>query len=374
MRVRSLSLEQFRNYDSLTLDIEKGSVHVLLGENGAGKTNILEALSILSLTKSCLGTEEADLLRWGTEYYRVRADVVSDAGEELTLEVVSQIAPRKQKACFVRDVRTPVSEMVGLLPVVLFLPRDLELFTGQPAERRRFLDQMLCQVSPLYLQHLATYQKILKQRNSLLRHIREGNARPSDLEVWNTTLAETGASVTVQRLELMEVLQCSLPKELEALSEAWEDVELCYLRKGESHTQEECSRELLQLLQHYQERDILLSSTTVGPHRDDWELSVEGRNITTFASRGQQRTAVLALQFLEVSFLELRRNEKPIILLDDVFSELDDRHQCALLESFDAHQVLITTTHLPTTLHDAHVWEVRDGVVERSRDTQAMSV
>lgn len=363
MRVKNLHLQQFRNYHDATIDFGGADVHVLLGENGAGKTNILESISVLSLTKSCLGVEEPTVMEWGTEYYRVSASVAGDAGEEYSLEVVSQSAPRKQKACFVNDVRVPVSDMVGRLPIVLFLPRDLELFTGQPGERRRFIDQLLCQVSPQYLEAISQYQKILKQRNSLLRKIAEGVARRPDLAVWNTALAEKGALITVQRLELMEVLQCTFLQELHALGEHWTDARLEYLRKGTERSLEACQAELIALLSHYEERDVILCSTTVGPHRDDWQVTVEGRELTTFASRGQQRTAVLALYFLQVSFLEIRRNEKPLILLDDVFSELDDKHQCALLESFDGHQVLISTTHLPSTVEHAKVWHVAKGIL-----------
>jgi len=366
MKIQSLSLEQFRSYGSQTIDVPQDRVTIFLGDNGAGKTNIIEAISVLSLTKSIQGIEEQDLVQWGTQYYRVRGSIVSGKGEEKQLEVVSQLEPRKQKACFINDVRTSIGDMVGVLPTVVFLPQDLHLFTGAPAERRTFIDQLLCQVSPSYLQLLMEYKKVLKQRNSLLKAIAEHRSSQTGMEIWDRQVAEKGAKITLQRLEMMEVLQCTLEQELHTLGEKWSDVQLVYERKGKERELSAMESELMDLLDHYRSRDIILQSTTVGPHREDWRIDVEGRSLPTFASRGQQRTAVLALLFLKVSYLELRRQEKPVVLLDDVFSELDDSHQSALLSSFDDLQIIITTTHIPESLHGATVFPVRSGMIEES--------
>lgn len=363
MRLLSLSLEQFRSYSQHSIDFSGGSVSIFVGPNGAGKTNVIEAISVLSLTKSCQGLEEQDLIQWEKEYYRVQCHCQNDQGDEKTLEVTSQIAPRKQKGCFVNDVRTPLGDMVGTIPTVLFLPQDLQLFSGPPANRRAFIDQLLCQVSPQYLKVMADYKKVLKQRNSLLKRIAEGSSSQDDLAIWDAEVAQKGASITLRRLEMIEVLECTLTEELRALGEHWNDVHLVYDRKGAARTIETAEQELKDLLEHYRSRDIILQSTTVGPHREDWHIEVDGRSLPTFASRGQQRTAVLALLFLKVSYVELRRQEKPVILLDDVFSELDDAHQSALLSSFDDHQVIITTTHIPESLHGASVFTVADGKI-----------
>jgi len=367
MRLISLSVEQFRSYPELKLDFaSEKDVHLLVGPNAAGKTNILESISLLSLTKSCQGADEADLIHWGKEFYRVRAEIKHDDGTEGTLEVASQLAPRKKKACFRNDVQVSVGEMVGALPVVLFLPQDLDLFSGPPAARRQFIDQLLCQVSPEYLMTLMQYQKIIKQRNKLLKSIAERRAKSDDLTLWDQQVAEYGSSITVKRLELVEMLQCTLIEELKELGEDWPDAKIVYERKGEKTALAEVKKEITDLLEHYRERDIILQSTTVGPHREDWRIDVDGRSLPTFASRGQQRTAVLALLFLEVSYLELQSNEKPMILLDDVFSELDDAHQSALLKCLKGHQVIITTTHIPEELHDANVLNVEKGKVAAS--------
>ena len=152
-------------------------------------------------------------------------------------------------------------------------------------------------------------------------------------------------------------------QEFNTLGEEWSSAELKYKRKGNARTEDDLACELRDLLEHYQGRDIILQSTTVGPHRDDWCIEAEGRELTTFASRGQQRAAVLALIFLKVSFLEIRRGEKPVVLLDDVFSELDDNHQRALLKCFDDYQVIISATHVPSGLEGAEVWKLKSGVI-----------
>lgn len=364
MRIQRLQLEQFRSYRKLDWELPEESVHLLLGKNGAGKTNVLEALGVLSEGESFLGRDEEELMTWGENYYRVRAEARSDAGDEITLEAVSEHNPRVRRAFFLRDVRVSAKEYLGTFPTVIFLPQDLDLFTGPPAHRRRLLDRALQQVSPQYRTGLDTYQKTLKQRAALLRQIAQGTGRREDLALWNGVLAKEGARITLRRLELLEVLQCTLAEELQRLGEVWKEPAFAYKRTGELRTETEIEQEILRELAHMEERDVLLQATSVGPHRDDWGMVAGARDLPSFASRGQQRTAVLALLFLLGSYLELQRGEKPVILLDDVFSELDASHQRALLTAFGGHQVFITATHSPAGLENACVWQVEQGSVE----------
>lgn len=364
MRVRSFTLQQFRSYATLDFACGAEDVSVLQGPNAAGKTNLLEALSILSSGRSFLGAEEDDLITWGHDYYRLRAHLLSDAREEQTIEIVSQRLPRRARVGFVNDVRLPISRLTGVLPAVSFLPQDLELFTGSPARRRDLLNDLLVQVSPEFAASFVSYQKFLKQRNALLRRIREGTGRAQDLAVWEEGLAREGAVITLSHLELLKVLQCTLEEELRALGESWQEVALTYDRHGQATTREGIQTELQQDFLHFRERDLLIGSTTIGPHRHDWRINADGRSLATFASRGQQRTAVLALLFLQVSYMEVRRGEKPLILLDDVFSELDQIHQERLMTSLKGHQVFLTTTHAVPGISSATVWEVGEGMVK----------
>lgn len=374
MRLTSLMLEQFRSYGRAELVLSDADVHFFVGPNGSGKTNILESISVLALSKSFLGVDEDDIRQWGTDFYRVRAEILRDDGEATNVEVVSQVAPRRQKACFVNDVRNPVTDFVGHVPMVAFLPQDLSLFTGPPAERRRFLDQILCQVSPEYFVAVLEYQKLLRQRNALLKQrSASGVASLSELlRPWDEQLAERAATITLLRLELTETFGLTLRDEIRSLGEAWENIALSYSRTGTSRELPTLRAEILAALTNSAERDVLLQSTGVGPHRDDWQLTVDGHALPSFASRGQQRVAVLALLFLEASYLEVRRGERPLILLDDIFSELDAHHRSRVMESFRGHQVFLTGTEVPTDTEAGAreamgmaLWYVQRGVVSQ---------
>ena len=363
MRLRSLHLDHFRNYQKLEIAFGGSDLHLFVGSNGSGKTNLLEALALLSQLESCRGVEEDALRQWGAEFYRVRARVVSNLSEEAILEITSQVAPRRAKACFLNDVRVPAAGLVGRFPTVLFLPQDLALFTGPPADRRRFLDLILCQVSEQYYRSLIQYQKTLKQRSALLRRIAEGSADTAELPPWNTALAELGSVITISRRELMSFFELALGAELQSLGESFVETVLVYAASGKGTTLEALTEEFCVLLREAQPKDIAMQSTSIGPHRDEWEVITDGHPLSTSGSRGQQRVAVLALLLLQASFLEVRKGEKPVILLDDIFSELDAKHQQKVLESLTDHQVLMTATQIPTGLRDAAVWDVHEGTV-----------
>lgn len=367
MRFRDLRLTNFRSYAEAAVSFpdEPGCV-AFLGPNGAGKTNLIEALSILSLTRSCRGNDEAELVRWGQPFYRLKADTRADDGVVRTVEAVCEFEPRKRKALFVNDIKTAASDFVGIVPTVTFLPQDLLLFSGPPAERRRFLDQLLSQVSPEYLAALSQYQQVLQQRNALLKTLANTGGDRTVLDVWDREVAKFGSIVTLRRLELIETLTLSFGEELSRLGETWNDVRLRYDRKTTARDAAALEEETVVLLKRNRDRDILLQGTLAGPHREDWQVSVEGRDIPAFASRGQERTAVLALLFLQVSYLQLTRGEMPVLLLDDACSELDDRHQRLLLDGFPGAQVFLTATRLPDQARPLVTFEVTPGSVAAS--------
>lgn len=369
MRILSLTLEHFRNYAAQAVQMGESDIQLFVGRNGSGKTNLIEALSLLSVTRSCRGKDDTDMVQWEQPFYRICAEVISDAGERHRLEAVCEVQPRKRKAFFINDVRMQASGMVGFLPTVTFLPEDLLLFSGAPAERRRFLDQLLSQLSPEYLSDLSQYQKTLQQRNALLKRIAHGEDQSDSLTLWDSSLAELGSRITLSRLELMETINLSFAEEMANLGERWEDVRLVYERKTQARARVELMKELEALFALHRERDVVLQTTSVGPHREDWQVERAGRSLPSFASRGQERLAVLALLLLEVSYLELRRGEKPVIMLDDAFSELDDDHQCSLLEAFKGYQVLMTSTRIPPNAGDATVFPVEQGRVLLPDDT-----
>lgn len=370
MRLHSLSIAQFRNHDATVLDL-KGKSHLFVGPNGSGKTNILDAICILSLTQSALGLGEEDLVQWEKQFYRVRAEAQSDSGDVQTLEVVCQQEPKREKAAFKNDVRVSLRSLVGQIPTVVFLPSDLDLFTGSPANRRSFLDTLLCQVSGEYLAALSTFQKALKQRGSLLRNIADGYAQPDDLQPWDDQLAESGAVITQMRLELIQTWNMAILSEVQALGESWEEACIVYERSTNARLIPDLAEEFRRQHLANRDRDILIGSTTVGPHRDDWHVLIDGHALESSGSRGQQRTALLALLFLQAGYLELRKGERPVILLDDVYSELDTAHQKRVLSAFANHQVILTGTHVPEGLpDDLTIWEVQNGTVMKMGSAQ----
>lgn len=371
MHLRALRLEDFRSYAKAELAFGGDGCHLFLGPNGSGKTNLLEAVGLLSLTRSFRGREDDDLVRWGQPFFRVVGEAQGDDGERVTIEVTSVLEPRRKKAFFRNDVRTPLASIVGILPTVAFLPQDLELFSGPPAERRRFLDALLSQVSPEYIVLLGEYQKLLQQRNALLRRIVQGEQPRDALFLWDRQIAARGSRISLARLELIETLNCTIASELESLGESWPDALLRYERRTAAREQAALEQEMTMLLTQSQERDLILQATTVGPHREDWQMLLRDRPLPAFASRGQERTAVLALLFLEVSYLELRRGERPVILLDDVFSELDDAHQERLMQTLRQNQVFLTATRLPPDPAGIQAWDIALGHAKQRRGVAA---
>lgn len=367
MRLTSLTLHNVRNYASLQLDLGESMRHLFVGLNGAGKTNILEAISYLSLSRSCRGAENAEVAMWDANDLRIRGDALCDDGSSINLECVCTLSPRQVKALFINDVRRQAADFVGTLPSTVFLPQDMPLLTGAPAERRRFLDQLLCQVSPEYLQALSQYQKMLGQRNTLLRRIVDGDQPREMLQLWNEQIAPFAAKITILRLELFETLNLTFEQELQALKQPWEQSSLRYQRKTTEREERVLVQEFLELFDQYVERDLAMKSTSVGPHRDDWVVMVNDKPLGAVASRGQQRLVLLSILLLVVSFLELKRGEKPIILLDDAFSELDSPHQDILIDTLRDYQVFLTAAHLPGNTSSLAVWQVDNGTVERVR-------
>lgn len=359
MRLHSLSLSSFRSYQKLDLAFGDSSRQLLLGLNGSGKTNIIEAIALLSRGRSCLRADFDDMLRYEDMFFKVRADTEEDDGTRATLECVFQTSPRRASATFVNDVRTPLLSFIGKLPTIVFLPQDLDLFTGPPAGRRNFADLLLSQLRPTYAESRMEYERVLKQRSALLRRIAEGSAKESELDLWDERLLGAAEPILKHRSDLLSAISDALLSELQKLGETWQAGSIDIVPSAEGP--------LADALKKYRSRDIILQSTTVGPHRDDWRVRTDGHDIAHTASRGQQRATLLALLFVSAELFQSVRNEKPVILLDDVLSELDLHHQSALLKHLQGHQVFITSTHTVDHADGITVWKVAAGSVTESK-------
>ena len=354
MLVESLQLRQFRNYDSLDLKFPEG-ITVLIGPNAQGKTNIVEAIYYASLAKSHRTSKDAELIRWHSQQGAVRVKF-SRLGVGNVIDLKFSRVKRRQMLLNSHGV-TPKS-LVGSLTTVLFSPEDLYLVKGAPQLRRAFLDTEISQTSPAYYREMVKYNRLISQRNNLLKKIREGQAGREMLELWDVQLADSAAKLTAKRLEAVGRLAMLSRLMQRRISGALENLEVSYDlhaptgEKGPSVPSEAAlvTEGLIpwynEMLGKRRELDIIRGVTSVGPHRDDLRLSVNGVDLRTYGSQGQQRTGALALKLSELEFIRGETGAYPVLLLDDVMSELDPsrRKELLLFLQREKIQTIITAT------------------------------
>lgn len=348
MQITELTLRSYRSYETLHLAFDPG-VQIFLGANAQGKTNIIEALYYAAFGRSHRTSSDAELIRVGAD------------GAHIGLSFRRHDVPGELSFTFARGARRRITyageslrqrDLVGLLPMVLFSPEDLFLVKGAPALRRRYLDAELSQASPAYYGELLRYTRILKQRNAVLKDIRERLAAPDDLSPWDAQLARSAAYIVTRRIAAVAQLG-ALSARVQAVLAAGEELALAYEiagAGGEDFAEDDMTESLHvwynKMLCEGRARDIVRAATGVGPHLDDLVLRVGGMSLRSYGSQGQQRTGALALKLAELFYLQENIGEAPILLLDDVMSELDADRRRALLD-FIRHehiQTFITAT------------------------------
>ena len=344
MNIYSLKLKDYRNYRELKLTFDP-NINVFLGQNAQGKTNVIEAVYYASLGRSHRTHTDNDLIRWEQPGALVQLGFTR-LGVENKLEF--QFSREKRRRILLNDHPIRPKELVGSLNTVLFSPEDLFLIKGAPALRRRFLDGEISQASPAYYHELTRYGKIITQRNNLLKKIREHKTGTEMLELWDAQLVDSAVKITWKRLEavkklnmLANLMQRRISGNIETLAITYD----IHGAAGEYVTNDLVSWYNKELVAHRQV-DIMRGSTGRGPHLDDIILTVNGINLRSFGSQGQQRTGVLSLKLAELEFLRSETGEYPVLLLDDVMSELDVSRRTKLLE-FVRHeriQTMITAT------------------------------
>lgn len=377
MHVARLALRNFRNYRDLALELSPG-VNAFVGANGQGKTNLLEALHLLATGRSQRGAKDPELILAGEGEMRVWARVERTEG---TVEIDLQIATHLGRRLRLNgQPQRRMADLVGRLAVVFFGPDDLQVLKGPPAERRRFLDILLSQVSPAYLHHLQRYSRALAQRNRLLRQVQGGHASRDELAAWDEPLAQSGAEITVRRVRALTSLAPVAAEQHRLISGGVEELAVAYAPAlpGVESAAAEGPAAVGQILQHELERrrgeEIARAVTLVGPHRDDVALRIGGNDARAFASQGQQRTAILALKLAELTYMREVLGEPPVLLLDDVVSELDRDRRRHLLRAVDSGvQTLLTSTDPQDLAVRAWVpghrlFEVRAGLVRERKE------
>ena len=314
MYIKSLELKNYRNYESLCINISPGT-NILYGDNAQGKTNILEALYLAGTTKSHRGSKDREIIQFDREEAHIRMMVERNGS---THKIDMHLKKNKSKGIAIDGVPIrKASELFGIVNIVFFSPEDLNIIKNGPAERRRFLDSEICQLSRLYMIELANYNKVVAQRNKLLKEISFSGRMADTLEIWDDILSEIHQNLTGGKEQILITYEPNVSEE--AFSEE--------LKAG-------------------RERDLRFGQSYTGPHRDDFCVRVNDIDIRKYGSQGQQRTAALSLKLAEIRLVEEEIHDTPVLLLDDVLSELDGSRQNYLLQSIHSIQTLITCTGL----------------------------
>lgn len=358
MIIKSLELADFRNYDSLDIRFSSGT-NILYGDNAQGKTNILEAIYLSSTTKSHKGSKDKDIINFHKEEAHIRIILEKDGMEN---KIDMHLRKNKSKGIAINGQKIKkAAELLGLLNVVFFSPEDLNIIKNGPAERRRFVDMELCQLDSFYLYNLNHYNKIVNQRNKLLKDMYFNPELKDTLNIWDSQLVSYGSKIIERRKIFVKQLNEILFKIHKKLSGDQEDLNICY-------EPDVVIDDYAHSLAANQERDIKLKQTTVGPHRDDFSFLTGNIDIRKFGSQGQQRTAALSLKLSEIELVKKITKDNPVLLLDDVLSELDSNRQNYLLNSIGDIQTIITCTGLDEFINNRFeidkVFRVKEGKIE----------
>ena len=359
MIIKSLELSDYRNYDSLTIEFCNGT-NILYGDNAQGKTNILEAIYVSATTKSHKGSKDKDIVHFNKEEAHIRTNIEKDG---VPSRIDMHLRKNKSKGIAVDGQKLKkAADLLGLCNVVFFSPEDLGIIKNGPSERRRFVDMELCQLDQFYLYNLNNYNKIVNQRNTLLKDMYFNPQLRETLNIWDMQLVSYGSKIIERRKLFVDQLNEIIYDIHKKLSGGKEEIRIVYEPDVKI---EEFEKEL----SLNQDRDIKAKMTTVGPHRDDFSFMIADTDIRKFGSQGQQRTAALSLKLSEIEIVKKITKDTPILLLDDVLSELDSNRQNYLLNSIGDIQTIITCPGLEEFVNNRfeinRVFHVSNGEVKQ---------
>ena len=341
MTVDSIKTENFRNIESMELIPEKG-VNVIYGENAQGKTNILESIWLFTGCKSFRSAKDAELMKFGAELTKL--EMLFDDGVREKKAAIS-IGKNKKKA-FLNGVELEgTSELIGQFYSVIFSPAHLSLIQDGPAFRRKFIDTALCELKPKYSEYLANYKRALIQRNALLKDLYMNADLYDMLDSWDDLLARYSAAVIAERLAYIKTLSGYCEEIYSGISENKEKISVLYSRSNEINDGmllNDIYAYELENLKNARKQDVILKTTSVGPHRDDIDIKINGISARSYGSQGQQRSCALALKLAESEIIKNTTGQMPVTLLDDVMSELDEKRQDYVLNHITDRQVFLT--------------------------------
>lgn len=344
MVIKRLQLQHFRNYSTLDCFFSQG-LNIIIGENAQGKTNILEAIYAVCTGRSFRTRDDKDLIQFEQPYARVHLETLeSGRTTDLTMTLLKNAAKE------IRINRNPLQsygDLIGKVPVIVFSPDDLRLVKEGPQERRRFLDREISLISPGYYHGLIRYHRVLKQRNKLLKSLQFNPSLRDTLEQWDEQLCRSGSDIIVRRLDFINQLSAISRQMHHDISGGREILSVHYLSLADTAKGSCCdtiASDMKAKLMAQTDSDIQRGSTSVGPHRDDFILKVNDMPLKDYGSQGQHRSAALALKLSGIEIIRRETGKGPVVLLDDVMSELDPIRQNALLESLSDSQIIMTTT------------------------------
>jgi DNA replication and repair protein RecF len=359
MIIKFLELDDYRNYDNVSIKFDKG-INILYGNNAQGKTNILEAIYLCATTKSHRGNKDKEIIRFGCEESHIRALFIKN---EVDYQVDIHLKNEKSKGIAINNVKLKkAAELLGVANIIMFSPEDLSIIKNGPSDRRRFVDSELCQLDKVYLYNLTNYNKIVNQRNNLLKDILLHPELRDTLDVWDTQLVAIGNKIIERRNIFINQLNKVIKDIHFSISGGSEKIEIIYDPNIDVEGFEE-------KLKKHREKDIRYKLTSVGPHRDDFIFNINGVDVKKYGSQGQQRTAALSLKLAEINLVERITGTTPILLLDDVLSELDSYRQNYLLNGIKDIQTIVTCTGLDEFINSRieinKIFKITEGKVKR---------
>lgn len=362
MYIESLKLNNYRNYENLDIEFDKNT-NILYGDNAQGKTNILESIYMAATTKSHRGSKDREIIKIGEEESHIRLCIKKS---DILHKIDMHIRKNKNKGVAIDGIAIRrTTELFGLINVIFFSPEDLSIIKNGPSERRRFLDLELCQISRLYYQNLSAYHKVLNQRNNLLKQIYHKRDLLDTIDIWNIQLVEYGTKVIRERNNFICMLNEIIGDIHSNLTSGKEKLEIIYDKNIDEKDYEKSLIDKINV-------DLNYLSTQIGPHRDDILFLVNGMDVRKYGSQGQQRTVALSLKMAEIKLVRKIINDNPILLLDDVMSELDSKRRNSLIEEIKDIQTIITCTGYDDFIKEQiiinNVYNITDGVVIRTEE------
>lgn len=338
MKINALELENYRNIEKLSLTFD--DVNIIYGENAQGKTNLIEAIYLFTGAKSFRGVRDKELIKFGCDFSKLKIDFTNKSRKQ-----TAEIAIKNKREATLNGVKKKSPVLLGEeLKAVIFSPVHLSMIKDGPGERRKFADSALCQIKSGYRNILKEYNKALAQRNSLLKDIAFNSSLSDMLYIWDKSFAKYGAKIIYQRQKYIEALIPYAKEIFNGLSNGREDIDLVLTGAFDykNLTLDEIENKMMIALQNNRQVDMIMKITTIGPHRDDIEILINGKSARKYGSQGQQRSCVLALKLAEASLLREKTQDEPVALLDDVMSELDEGRQDYILNHIKDWQVFIT--------------------------------